>query len=221
MIPKHYSELNLLPGFHSKPWLIAGTGPTLLRGGITNFNPDDYNIWAINLAGNAFRSVFVWSLTDFRAVEEINHSKFLNKETIPKAILTRSINLSRFEFIHDLLTFLNDILNISKLPNIEEILYFIEYDQDFHNSIHTKPLFKNHPLSPCGCSSASAVRILGELGVKQIFTTGIDGGIGVRHPMFDKIPSTQITKDAQIDYTLHNAGMDHWANVYGIEIIKL
>ncbi len=225
MIIKRYSELKHKLGFDEKPWLIVGTGPSIENIFRIPFLDAKFNILAINHAGDYLLTnciiPFVWFCADYLAIDETGSVAWL--ETDEFCLLSRAKNYSKI--ISEI--YLRDLqqrIFRKEFPAVDirlDNLYFIEYDKDYDKGSEIEPLFPTEEFSPSGCSSATAVRILGELGIKEIFTCGIDGGISVRAPQFDGLESTEEAIREKVDYDLHNAGMDHWARVYGISIKKM
>ena len=103
-------------------------------------------------------------------------------------------------------------LSIDHVDRDDPKTCFVEFIDDI------KQVGQHFTMSPSTLtnSSAMAVNILGQFGIKRIYLAGIDGGAG-RHEMFMQHPSAQFT----LTYDRHKLGMDHWAKYRKIELVKL
>jgi hypothetical protein len=68
---------------------------------------------------------------------------------------------------------------------------------------------------PSSSSAPTAFLILGTLGVKHIFSLGLDSSIG----RVAELVTSELTQN--MDYSHHNDACHHWANAFGMSWTKL
>lgn len=178
----------LLPDFYKKPWLVVGSGPSIRE--FHQITPDNYNVWCIN---NTFRMTRRADIVAARDPQVITVDKILESEIL----------------YYDVKFFITDFMNHNMLPHIlKQRTFFISYacSNEFSPGI---------PVFPTGSSSPMAFLILGILGVKEIFSIGLDGGIG---RVADLVTNEQ---NQNTDYSHHNDACAHWANAFKIKWTRL
>lgn len=186
---RHLTDITKEPWFWEKPWLLLGTGPSL-----DTFNPEEHrdkNICAIYAAANVCGLVDLHLMADdgcFRdGIADITRSRY---------IATRSVNAP----IHE------------TNPNV----VYWEYDCDVQHRFQGKAMMPN-PLYPCSCTSSFIVMFFGMIGIRELYTCGIDGG----NTYSKKMPQDYLRANIGSNPDLENEGVYGHAKSYGIELIRV
>lgn len=182
---KSIFNLTSLPGFFDKPWLIVGSGPTIRKYPLIEAH--NYNVLCIN------NTVVFTGFADIvlaRDPQVINVDKLLDQKFLCNAFVT-------------------DFMNRNMIPeDMKNKTHYISYacSNEFSAGI---------PVFPSSSSSPTAFLILGILGVKRVFSIGLDGGIG----RIAELVTSELTQN--MNYSQHNDACYHWANSFGMELTKL
>lgn len=205
----HLSAIAHESWFTARPWLVCGTGPSLER-----FEPqyrDLYNVWTINSAIEATNWADVAAMHDYDLVRE------LWMPPAERLELGQYITAANCKYIATRTSSVHLETQIAAQDHRRQLRYF-EFDRDIHELQDGKRYFKLHDVYQSSNSSSFAFYFLGSVGIKTIYTIGIDGGKGkialnvgdkyrerMQHHNFDK----------------ENEGMEHWCRTYDIKRIAI
>jgi len=189
---KTIADLKNISGFYDKPWLVLGTGPGLSK--LFELDP------AVNI-----HNYNIWA---------INHAVlFVKHVTIA--------SLADYEAVHEITPHpfsCEAMLTRAKNFNVPAYYYSRIHYFNYEGDSCTLP---GVTYLPCSSSSSLAFMVLGMLGIKEIYSLGLDGGKGDKHPFFDFFDSVRRYAPIKIDYTQHNEGCYHWCREYDIKWGKL
>ena len=187
---RHLDELTKAEWFKA-PWVILGTGPSL-----NHFDYDKYkgyNIAAIYDAVFACENVRITFASDHWAGSKNHFAYFPRSEYVA----TRIINSDH---------------------QGEKIRYW-EYDCDVEQ-LGGRRLFPEVRTYPCSNTSSFIVYWLCYHGIREIYTSGIDGGWGVADVVRDSYRE-QATPDKGWHPDRENGGVYGHASGHGVTLIKI
>lgn len=193
--------------FHSRPWILLGTGPSLDTFDYEKYK--DSNIIAVYNAAEASGHVDIHLISDeWQSIVKKDRNDYtvtMYQPHLEKPIVVPSRNSRHIA---------TRILNKHHYPIGGDKIVYFPYDSDV----------KQHPENYSGIgtifrtsnTSSFAVMFLGMQGVKKIYTCGIDGGFGTSNKVDESYRKASLQ-----DFTHENAGVYGHARNFGIELIKL
>jgi hypothetical protein len=189
----HFSQIKI----DVRPWLITGKGPSL-----TKWNPklrDEYNIFSLNQS--------IW-ITKYADILHFIDYEYYEQTTSNEEITYKNILMPFYPHINEGKTN-RSLLNLK--PHHTNIF---SYDLSTAGSnVH----YPEQPIIHANVTSAQAAfNILGELGVKTIFSLGIDGTKYRYEPLSDiKIVNEHVDTTPQFNL------INDYIKRYNINWVKL
>jgi hypothetical protein len=199
---RHITELpGLMDNFLKKPWLVLGKGPSIDR--IKTIELHNYNVWAINQTLSLIPKADVWACSDYECFTDVPtgmiYQQFFYMQSSPR---WRNKGESG-----DLNSFINHNYVLKMLLQRMGI-FSLDFDGE-------KILFPDKNPFTLDISGAMAFQILGKLGVKEIYSLGLDGGEG-RGEVFEG--SHKIDGNS---YEIHFERVQHWTKELNINWTRL
>lgn len=183
-----------LSGFHSKDWLVLGSGPSI--GKLSDvINVSNYNVLCIN---NSISLVNSCDIALMRDPENFTKDNLLPEAHKARCLITAAGNGKLIEDMQ------MNLFHELTIPHV----FFMQYHTD-------SVLFSGIPVLVSSSSSSLAFMLMGMWGVKRVFSLGLDGGVG-RHPLLVNHPEFSTH-----DYNIHNEGCRLWCDSFKMEWIKL
>jgi hypothetical protein len=203
---RHITELPaVISTFDKKPWVVLGKGPSIekLKESDALDLSHKYNIWAINQTIKLIGKADILSCSDYECFTDIPTGMIFNQPVYMQST-PRWRNKGESGNIN---TFSNHNYSL-KMLMLRNELYSLDFESE-------ERLFPDQEPFVMDISGAMAFQILGRLGVKEIFSLGLDGGNG---------RAEEFEGSHKIDghsYDIHFERVKHWATFFNINWIRL
>jgi hypothetical protein len=187
--------------FPERPWLVIGKGPTFsLRAQV---DIDRYNTFGLNHVVGALE-VDVAHVIDIDVVEACGHHLLENCRWV---LMPRVPHVQQSPSRLPLEDFVKVLPVLDQLDRQGRLVWY--------NAETSPPVGSSPVMEVRYFSSEAAFSILGEMGVREIFTLGIDGGASYS-PTFDPVASATRLANGQPTFDIQFAELDRIARRHGI-----
>lgn len=184
------------PWFYLKPWVLLGTGPSLNHYKYS----DAFNIMAIYTAAEVCDHIDILvcgdtiGYYDLWAKERLLFSNDFDHGKC-RYIATRAVNAGH--------------------ENQKTVHWINEADLNFIGNS-----YPNEYVYPTTTSGAWAIQFLGRAGIKEVYTAGIDGGIGITSNRIS-LNYQEANEHRKTDFTGEKEELTNYATQYNINLITL
>jgi hypothetical protein len=192
--------------FPDKPWLLLGKGPTFARR--NEFDLTKYNTFALNHVVREVK-VDIAHLIDIDVVETCGQTIITNCDWL---IMPRLPNVKFFP--SEYFNLLDWLQIMPMLQKVESTARLVTYD--FAHEKGDDPW----TVEAKYFSSEAAVGILGRMGVRKIYTLGIDGGTKYSKS-FEDLASTTLLTSGQPSFDLQFDQLQKLCKQFDLEIEPL